>query len=166
MNVEAPVRSTTWIKENRLAIVLDHEEAVLWKPEDSDAYKTFNREDFTVAIRRKVTPFTYIGGCHYDSVAEKTYFIAGSSSPSNPCLRILNLSKTKMKPVANLASSKKAANTMVRSSTLAKDGSTFITGGEDGLICVWSKGQAKAEAVKEDLKAKKDKGQKNPYSKK
>ena len=49
------------MSDNKLAIIQDHEEAMLWKTDDSEAYKTFTREDFTSAIKRKVTPWTYIG---------------------------------------------------------------------------------------------------------
>ena len=61
LNTEAVVRSLTFLPDNKLAIILDHEEAMLWKTDDCEAYKTFSREDFTVAIKRKVTPWTYIG---------------------------------------------------------------------------------------------------------
>ena len=49
------------MSDNKLAIIQDHEEAMLWKTDDSEAYKTFTREDFTSAIKGKVTPWTYIG---------------------------------------------------------------------------------------------------------
>ena len=61
LNTEGIVRSLTFLPDNKLAIILDHEEAMLWKTDDCEAYKTFSREDFTVAIKRKVTPWTYIG---------------------------------------------------------------------------------------------------------
>ena len=61
LNTEGVVRSLTFLPDNKLAIILDHEEAMLWKTDDCEAYKTFSREDFTVAIKRKVTPWTYIG---------------------------------------------------------------------------------------------------------
>jgi len=35
-------------------------------------------------------------------------------------------------------SSAKAKNTTIRSSCLDQNGSRFITGSEDGLICIWS----------------------------
>ena len=97
---------------------------------------------------------------------DKTYFLAGSSYAKNPCLRVLNLSKAKLKPFGDLNSGPKAINTTVRCSALAQDGATFVTGSEDGLICVWSvsDGEADEESVK--LKAsKKAKKAKKPYSK-
>ena len=62
LNAEALVKSATWLKDDKIGIVFDHEEAIVWKIEDSQPYKTFNREDFTVAIKRKITPWTYIAG--------------------------------------------------------------------------------------------------------
>ena len=60
LNVEAPVKSVTWMKDDKVGVVLDHEELLLWKLEDSESYKTFSREDLTVAIKRKVTAWTYV----------------------------------------------------------------------------------------------------------
>ena len=90
-----------------------------------------------------------LGGCHHDSNSGKTYFLAGSSYEKNPCLRVLNLSKTKLKPMADLSSAK-AKNTTIRSSCLAPNGSTFLTGSEDGLICLWSNEDSSND--KEDIK--------------
>jgi len=167
LNTEAVIRSVTFLSDNKLAIIQDHEEALLWKTEDSEAYKTFTREDFTSAIKRKVTPWTYIGGCHHDPNSGKTYFLAGSSYESNPCLRVLNLSKTKLKPMADLSSAK-AKNTTIRSSCLAQNGTTFISGSEDGLICLWSNEEQSNEnddnKTSNKLKAmKKLKISKKPY---
>ena len=78
-----------------------------------------------------------LGGCHHDSNTGKTYILSGSSYESNPCLRVLSLSKTKLKPFADLNSAK-VKNTTIRSSCLTKNGQNFITGSEDGLICIWS----------------------------
>lgn len=167
LNTEAPVRNVTFLPDNKMAIVLDHEEVLMWKTEDSEAFKTMTREDFTVAIKRKITPWTYVAGCHYDAKAEKTYFLAGSSCSSNPCLRILSLSsKNKLKPFSDLHS-KSATNTLIRCTAMASDGTSFITGSEDGLICVWSRQGDESEKMESlHLKAKKkDKKDKKPYSK-
>ena len=51
LNTEAPVRSLTYMQDDKVAIVLDHEEAILWKTYEGQPYRTFSREDFTVAIR-------------------------------------------------------------------------------------------------------------------
>ena len=106
-----------------------------------------------------------ISGCHFDPKAEKAYFLAGSSFPNNPCLRVLNLSKTKLKPVTDL-SSKKAKNTVIRSSALAEDGVTFITGSENGLLCIWAKDDgSKKDQDETSLKAKDSKtNNKTPYA--
>ena len=111
--------------------------------------------------------FLLLGGCHHDSNSGKTYFLAGSSYESNPCLRVLNLSKTKLKPMADLSSAK-AKNTTIRSSCLAQNGTTFITGSEDGLICLWSnEEQSNDTETSNKLKAmKKMKIGKKPYDNK
>ena len=115
----------------------------------------------------KNLPTNNIGGCHHDSNSGKTYFLSGSSYDSNPCLRVLNLSKTKLKPVADLSSAK-AKNTTIRSSCLDQNGSRFITGSEDGLICIWSSSDEEQnkniEENQNKLKAmKKLKINKKPY---
>ena len=105
-----------------------------------------------------------ISGCHFDPKAEKAYFLAGSSFPNNPCLRVLNLSKTKLKPVTDL-SSKKAKNTVIRSSALAEDGVTFITGSENGLLSIWAKEDGSKDQDETSLKAKESKKtNKTPYT--
>ena len=120
-------------------------------------------------VIEKLFCFLYLGGCHHDSNTGKTYFLAGSSYESNPCLRVLNLSKTKLKPLADLNSTK-AKNTTVRSSCLSRNSTNFITGSEDGLICVWSNneesngGTAEGNQTSNKLKAmKKLKIGKKPY---
>ena len=93
--------------------------------------------------------------------------LSGSSFPTNPCLRLLNLSKTKLKPVANLTS-KKASTSIVRSTCIAHDGVTFVTGSENGLISIWSPGESNDldEANGNSMKSqKKTKSKKTPYSK-
>ena len=80
------------------------------------------------------------------------------------------MSKTKLKPFADLNSTK-AKNTTVRSSCLSQNGTNFITGSEDGLICVWSNngesngGTAEGNQTSNKLKAmKKMKISKKPYN--
>ena len=147
-------------------MVLDHEEALLWKTYEGQPYRTFSREDFTVAIRRKVTPWTYICGIHHDPVNNKTFVLSGSSYEANPCLRVLNLSKTKLKPWADLHdSSSKRKNMLMRSSALFQS-QIFITGSEDGLISIWtpSSGQVVEENEPMKEKAKRtNKNDKKPY---
>ncbi len=77
--------------------------------------------------------------------------------------------RTKSKPSVDLNSSK-AKNTTVRSSCLSQNGTNFITGSEDGLICVWSndgesnKVTAEGNQTSNKLKAmKKMKISKKPY---
>ena len=72
-----------------------------------------------------------------------------------------------MKPVADLSSAK-AKNTTIRSSCLDQNGSRFITGSEDGLICIWSSSDEEQnkniEENQNKLKAmKKLKINKKPY---
>ena len=167
LNAEASIRSVTFLTENKLSVILDHEEAFIWQFEDSEPSKNFVREDFTVAIKRKITPWTYIGGCHFDSETKKTYFLAGSSFESNPCLRVLNLKKfEKLKPLADLKSGK-IQNSTVRCSVLAKDGATFVTGNENGFLFVWKNEEnvvGEVEKSSQSLKAmKKMKISKKPY---
>lgn len=175
LNTEAPVRSVTCLPDDKLAIILDHEEALLWKTQDSEPFKTISREDFTVAIKRKITPWTYVGGCHYDPILDKTYFLSGSSFSANPCTRVLTLnSKNKLKAFADLPSSKKAKNTLVRCSDIVNasnnDGRTiFVTGSEDGNVCIWSSQEGDdAEKMASDgaqlkAKSKQKKTGKKPY---
>jgi hypothetical protein len=93
--------------------------------------------------------------------------LAGSSYPDNPCLRLLAVNKTKLKPLANLAS-KKAKNTTIRSSAVTPE-HNLVTGSEDGLICVWTKGDTIMEVddADEGRKAKSEKKAskkgRNPY---
>ena len=81
-------------------------------------------------------------------------------------MRLLNLSKTKLKPVANLTS-KKASASIVRSTCIAHDGVTFVTGSENGLISIWSPGETNLEEENgNSMKSqKKTKSKKTPYSK-
>ena len=101
--------------------------------------------------------------------SDKTYFLAGSSYTKDPCLRILNLNKAKLKPFGDLSSGgTKAINTTVRCSALTQDGATFVTGSEDGLICVWSAVSGNVDQDEESAKlkaGKKAKKAKKPYSK-
>ncbi len=169
LNTEATVRNVTFLPDNKMAIILDHEEVLMWKTDDSEAYKTFSREDFTVAIKRKITPWTYIGGCHHDFDLGKTFFLAGSSFASNPCLRVLTLNKNgkKLKPWADLSYKK---NINVRCSALVQN--TFITGSEDGLICAWqpqedgtAENEDEVTQLKEKVKKSSLKSKKKPYEK-
>merc|ERR1711879_1070616 len=140
-NVEAPAKSITWLKDDKVGILLDHEEIALWKIEDSQPYKIFDRENLT-----------------------------GSSCSSNPCGRLLNLSKTKLKPVADL-SSNKVKNTTIRASCLTKEG-TLVTGSEEGYLCAWNQNNTNSTTddvvVGENFKSTKmitnGKTSKKPYS--
>ena len=67
LNVEAPAKSITWLKDDKVGILLDHEEIALWKIEDSQPYKIFDRENLTGAIRRKITSWTYVSGIHFNA---------------------------------------------------------------------------------------------------
>jgi len=170
LNVEAPAKSITWLKDDKVGILLDHEEIALWKIEDSQPYKIFDRENLTGAIRRKITSWTYVSGIHFDAESEKTFILAGSSCSSNPCGRLLNLSKTKLKPVADL-SSNKVKNTTIRASCLTKEG-TLVTGSEEGYLCAWNQNNTNSTTddvvVGENFKSTKmitnGKTSKKPYS--
>ena len=167
LNVEAPAKSITWLKDDKVGILLDHEEIALWKIEDSQPYKIFDRENLTGAIRRKMTSWTYVSGIHFDAESEKTFVLAGSSCTSNPCSRLLNLSKTKLKPVADF-NSNKVKNTTIRASCLTKGG-TLVTGSEEGYLCAWNQNDTSATdvTVGENFKSKKminGKASKKPYS--
>ena len=154
LNAEAPIRSLTDLQDDKVAVVLDHEESLLWKTYEGQPYRTFSREDFTVAIRRKITPWTYICGVHHDQETNKTFVLSGSSYAANPCLRVLNLSKTKLKPFADLhSSSKKPTRNMIMRSSAMFQSQTFITGSEDGLISIWSPGEQ--EVDKEEVNKEK-----------
>ena len=78
--------------------------------------------------------------------------------------------QTKLKPLADLNSTK-AKNTTVSSSCLSRNSTNFITGSEDGLICVWSHeeqsngGTADANQTSNKLKSMKQlKIGKKPYN--
>ena len=62
-------------------------------------------------------------------------------------------------------SSKKAKNTVIRSSALAEDGVTFITGSENGLLSIWAKEDGPKDQNETSLKAKESKKtNKTPYT--
>ena len=164
LNTEAPIRSLTYLQDDKVAVVLDHEESLLWKTYEGQPYRTFSREDFTVAIRRKITPWTYVCGVHHDQEANKTFVLSGSSYAANPCLRVLNISKTKLKPFADLHSlSKKPARNMIMRSSAMFQSQIFITGSEDGLISIWAPGKQNLNEEEVEKEKTSKSSNKKPY---
>lgn len=146
-NTEDSVAQVSWFAKKddyRYLSIMTHTEGIqLWDTEEGAPYKIFCRSDVAHGIRRSVSDYTYLVSMHTNKDQGLTV-VAGSSFSGGPCLRLATIKNKKIKPLANLQD-KKVRSLLVRSSAKIGDGSSFVTGAEDGVVCVWTQG-AKQEA--------------------
>ncbi len=179
LNAESQISSLEWCKDspsaddyNCLSVLTTNEDAFLWNfVNDSSPSKTYSREDITVAIKRYSTEWTYLASSHFSAKSKKLFVLAGSSYTKSPCLRLLSVNKKKhLKPMSNLPLMNKAHKGKVRCSTMIdkeSDEAVFVTGAEDGLVCLWKPGSGSSLTAdsKSEHKAKTEKKRKSkaPY---
>ena len=142
INSESSVQRLSWFHRDSssptadsLCCITHTEEASLWKVEDVAPYKTISREDACIAMKRKVTETAYLADA-FETAPGDLLLLAGSSYAKSPCLRLAEVSKKgKLKPYANLAKPK--TTLITRCSVFTPASGEIVTGGEDGIICVW-----------------------------
>lgn len=128
---------TEW---NSLAVVTHTEEIHLWQTEDVGPYHCFSRDDLCAGVKRSNTDFTYVVDVFETTSHQDTHqlkVLAGSSCPDNPCLRLLDVKKTKLKPRSNLEVD---SNKMIRCTRYLRERDGLLTGGEDGVVRLWLPG--------------------------
>ncbi len=137
-NTESSVQKLTWVGERGVACVTHMEELYLWNDFEGDAApaRVFNRDDVCASIRRKTSDTAYLVDCHVRAGDGCLVVLAGSSCEQNPCLRLSVLKKMKLRPLADLRARKKS-DALTRCAVF--EGEVIYTGGEDGVVRLWSK---------------------------
>jgi WD40 repeat protein len=175
INTESSVQRLSWFHRNSSAndadslCCLTHtEEAVLWRVDDVAPFKTFTREDACVGMRRKVTEVAYYADA-FERAPGELLFLAGSSDEKRPCLRMAAVNKkaSRMKSSADLARPRAKAG-VTRCAAFDAVSGELVTGGEDGIVCLWKPGASGKEEEGHQEKVggkakKKGKKGKNPY---
>ena len=130
-NSEDSVASVMWREEE--VVVRTHTEAVqTWSPATSRTVRRSRREVAEV-MRRAVEDHVYMAGVGVEE--GEVRLLAGSRFLPSPCLRSLALTQHGLQPRADFL----RPGPSVRSSLhLRHRDHTVLTGGDDGVIRVWS----------------------------
>ena len=160
-NTEDSVGRVVWYTRKgdtmQLAIHTHTEEIQLWDTDSVAPHTHLDRGKVCHGIRRTVSDHTYIAGVHPMEGEEGLVVLAGSSCPSGSCIRLARIRNKKVKPLAMLGS----GGGVVRTSLAV--GSSFVTGGEEGIIRVWREGEEDAEKEQMGKISKKSKFRDKPY---
>ena len=137
-NTEDSVASVVWSREE--VVVRTHTEAVqTWSPATSSR-QVWCRGQVAAGLRRRVEQHVYIAGVwpHQGEVI----VLAGSRCLAGPCLRSVALTgQGALQPRADFL----RPGPSVRSSLHLKHRDDFVlTGGDDGVIRLWSLGDSKS----------------------
>ena len=146
-NTETSIQKVIWYKNkgseeiNSLACITHTEEAKLWNVEDYEPNTTFSRLDVCAGMKRNVTELSYIVDIYENQDGGGgLQILAGSSCSARPCLRLLQVKKTKLRPLSDFSSSRSIARpALTRCSILDESLGILYSGGEDGVLCKWKR---------------------------
>ncbi|KAJ6643279.1 WD repeat-containing protein 89 [Pseudolycoriella hygida] len=103
--------------------------------EDAEMLKTFDRETVTKHMKRRSVMDCSLINCH-STMDDEILLIASSNYDKGKCLRSLAYRNETLVPSTDFIGNKQ----IVRTSVLNKNTNTLLTGGENGLITLWSTG--------------------------
>ncbi|XP_017012479.2 WD repeat-containing protein 89 [Drosophila takahashii] len=124
-----------------------------YESEEGDEVASFERPDVTAAIRRKRAGNFNLVGAHNQEDGG-VFLLAGTNFNKGEILRSVSVtSKNNLQPLANFQGNKQ----IVRDSLFDAKNGLLITGGESGIVTVWTQDSSGAAGSSDKLKVKKDK---------
>ncbi|KAI8036308.1 hypothetical protein M5D96_010901 [Drosophila gunungcola] len=124
-----------------------------YESEEGDEACSFERPDVTAAIRRKNASNFNLIGAHNQEDGE-VFLLAGTNFNKGEILRSVSVTtKNTLQPLANFQGNKQ----IVRESLYDSKRRLLITGGESGIVTVWSQESSGSTVVGDKLKVKKEK---------
>ncbi|XP_016973586.1 WD repeat-containing protein 89 [Drosophila rhopaloa] len=124
-----------------------------YESEEGDEVSSFERPDVTAAIRRKNASNFNLINAHNQEDGE-IFLLAGTNFNKGEILRSVSVTtKNSLQPLANFQGNKQ----IVRESLYDSKSKSLITGGESGIVTVWSPDSRGSTVVGDKLKVKKEK---------
>jgi WD40 repeat protein len=169
-NTEDSVAGLCWYRRkgdgDQLAVVTHTEGLQLWATAAEGPHTVLPRAALCHAVRRSAPQHTYLAGAHGLEGGDGLLVVAGSSCPAGPCLRLALVKNRKAKPWAELDATIGQVPGPARCSLLLPGGH-LVTGGEDGVVRLWTEGAAvptaEGKADKGKIVTGKSKARDKPY---
>ncbi|KAH8258026.1 hypothetical protein KR038_004821, partial [Drosophila bunnanda] len=161
INTESSVARLKWHRnvydKDIISCITTTSDFKSYECEEGDEVHSFERPEVTAAIRRKNAANFNLINAHNQEDGE-VFLLAGTNFNKGEILRSVSVSGKKLKPLANFQDNKQ----IVRDSLFDSKRGLLVTGGESGIVSVWSPELA---AGSEKLKSKKEKKsrKKAPY---
>ncbi|EDX06430.1 WD repeat-containing protein 89 [Drosophila simulans] len=156
-NTESSVYRLAWHKnvydKDIISCVTTTGDFKSYECEEGDEVASFERPDVTAAIRRKkAANFNLINAHNQEDGG--VFLLAGTNFNKGEILRSVSVtSKNSLQPLANFQGNKQ----IVRDSLFDSKRSLLFTGGESGIVTVWTQDTSGTAVSSEKLKAKKEK---------
>ncbi|XP_063238947.1 WD repeat-containing protein 89 isoform X2 [Bacillus rossius redtenbacheri] len=139
LNTESSVAKITWLGgEDSLSCITHTEDVQLWKTDGERPEVQFSRETVTKCLQRTSVDNCYLIDVHWKETSGQVMLLAGSLSRKGQCLRSLEVTNEKLKPMCQFLNNKE----VVRTSWYLQNDERVITGGEAGYLNVWKQRQA------------------------
>ncbi|XP_016929421.2 WD repeat-containing protein 89 [Drosophila suzukii] len=165
LNTESSVGRLEWHKnvydKDIVSCITTTGDFKSYESEEGDEVASFQRTDVTAAIRRKnAANFNLIGAHNQEDGG--VFLLAGTNFNKGEILRSVSVTnKNELQPLANFQGNKQ----IVRDSLFDSKKGLLITGGESGIVTVWSQDPSGTPGSSDKLKVKKEKKsrKKAPY---
>ncbi|XP_017026992.1 WD repeat-containing protein 89 [Drosophila kikkawai] len=165
VNTESSVARLRWHRnvydKDIISCITTTSDFKSYECEEGDEVHSFERPDVTAAIRRKNAANFNLINAHNQEDGE-VFLLAGTNFNKGEILRSVNVSaKKELQPLANFQDNKQ----IVRDSLFDSKRGLLVTGGESGIVTVWSAESSGNAPSSDKLKSKKEKKsrKKAPY---
>ncbi|XP_059620474.1 WD repeat-containing protein 89 [Phlebotomus argentipes] len=159
LNTEKTVQRINWHKQEKgslLSSIMDSHDFHVYT-EDSDLLSSFSREDITERMLRKSARDCSTIGSH--NSADGMFLMTGSNFQNGECLRILKYREKELHPHANFIGN----HQIIRSYIHDEAEDIYITGGENGIISLWTHQQPTIEEKSKAVDRRKSHQTVKPY---
>ncbi|GAB0088431.1 WD repeat-containing protein 89 [Sergentomyia squamirostris] len=155
LNTEQTVQLINWHQQRDgkflLSSIMDSHDFHVYSTEDnqdSQLLSSFSREKISESIMRKSSIDCTTVGCH-STASGDIFLMAGSNYHDGECLRSLQYKDNGLHPRMNFIGN----HQIIRSYIYDENNDLYVTGGENGIITIWSEKQNDRTSFEEKLKS-------------
>uniref|UniRef100_W8BXJ5 WD repeat-containing protein 89 n=1 Tax=Ceratitis capitata TaxID=7213 RepID=W8BXJ5_CERCA len=140
INTESTIQKLNWHKnvyeQDLISCITHTNDFYVYQADEGDVVAKFERSHITAATKRSNEANCYVVDAHSSENGD-IFLLAGTNINKGEILRTLRLNKD-LTPVADFIGNKQ----VVRTSIFNKKNGVMVTGGESGLVTLWSAGSA------------------------